>query len=179
MENIVGEPENGPKNGSENGFDNLDHSEAAELLASAEAQLMAGVDTFRQQARDDISDLRARLAVVGHLRDIPEDVQLYCRQHVQNFAQNMADVSSTYNCLLGNDIALALRDMIAAKPQINKAFLHAVELHLLMLEYAVGEYAWVVDSRVCSEIRRNLGQLSESVVAAITVTKSNVVAFSR
>ncbi|MBL4758101.1 MAG: hypothetical protein JKY32_10890 [Rhizobiales bacterium] len=169
MEDIVGK--------LEDQLDDFEQSEMAELLASAKAHLMVGLDAFRQQARDDISDLRARLAVVAHLRDAPENVKINCRQDVQEFAQNMADILANHNCVLGNDIALALRDMLVLKPQVNKAFMHAVELHLLMLEYAVGEFAWIVDGPVCSEIRRNLGELSENIVAAIAAKRDNVIAF--
>lgn len=114
-------------------------SDLKAVLDKAETEVMKVSADFRAEARQEIEDLRARLAVVSHLRYPPIEVRKNCCNEITILAQHLGDVMASYDCQLGTDVAYSLKDLVEMVPEANRALERAVEMHLLVLDNILKE----------------------------------------
>ena len=131
-------------------------AELKAMLERAELQVLEETSKFRSEARQDIEDLRARLAVVALLKHPPIEVRKNCCNEVKMLAQHLGDVMASFGCQLGTDVAYSLKDLIEMAPEANNCLARAVEAHLLVLDNILKEGLCGDGGDAGHEIRTNL-----------------------
>ncbi len=126
------------------------------VLKRAELQVVEERSKFRSEAREEIEGLRARLAVVAHLRHPPAEVRKNCCNEVNMLAQHLGDVMASFGCQFGTDVAYSLRDLIIMAPDGNACLAKAVEAHLLVLDNILREGVRGNGGAAGDEIRESL-----------------------
>jgi hypothetical protein len=114
-------------------------AELRAMLERAESQVVEETSKFRREARQEIEDIRARLAVVALLKHPPIEVRKNCCNEVNMLGQHLGDVMASFGCQLGTDVAYSLKNLIEMAPEANNCLARAVDAHLLVLDNILRE----------------------------------------
>lgn len=146
------------------------------LLEKAEAQVSNATEEFRAEARQDIEDLQARLAVVACLKNPPIEVKKNCCKETIMLAQHLGDVMASYNCQLGSDVAYSLKNLVEMAPEANDCLARAVGVHLLVLDNLLKEGACGNGGEAGREIKENLRRVCRLANIVTCPTEIDVIA---
>ncbi len=151
-------------------------AELKAMLERAESQVVEETSKFRREARQDIVDLRARLAVVALLKHPPIEVRKNCSREINLLAQHLGDVMASFGCQFGTDVAYSLKDLIEMAPESNNCLTQAVEAHLLVLDNILKEGIRGYGGDVGNDIRKNLQRVCNLAVIVEIPVEIDVIA---